>query len=512
MALRATGHRLGILRLVALSGQNESSTEMVIQLQNPNLFRTQAYVGGEWKSAATGGALKVVDPATGEEIGSVPMMSESEASQAVASAKSAFSTWSKTSAFERSELLMAWYERIIENSEDLARIMTLEQGKPLAEARGEVQGGAAYVKWFAEEAKRIDGEIISSPMSDRRFFVLREPVGVAALITPWNFPIGMVTRKVAPALGAGCTVVVKPAEQTPLTALALADLAHEAGIPAGVLNVVTGEPEVVGSVLSKDPRVSKISFTGSTEVGRLLMENAAPSVKKLSMELGGNAPVLVFDDADIELSVEQVLLSKFRNAGQTCVSANRVLVHAPIYADFVARLKDGMSKLVVGNGFANDTTVGPLIDKRATDKVKTLLADAVAKGAKLLVGGEQSKEGPNFFQPTLLSAVTAEMDVFQSEVFGPVLPIIKFDDEDEAIDLANQSDFGLAAYVYSTQSQRIWRVQGELQYGTVVVNTGAFGAPMAPFGGVKQSGFGREGSRYGLDEYMTLKWVCHAGL
>ncbi|THF67440.1 NAD-dependent succinate-semialdehyde dehydrogenase [Pseudothauera nasutitermitis] len=476
------------------------------------LFRQLAYVDGAWVEADDGRRLAVEDPATGQCIGSVPDMGAAETRRAVQAADAAWGAWRRRSARERGGLLRRWFELIVAQAAELARLMTAEQGKPLAEARGEVLYAASFVEWFAEEAKRAGGEVVPSPAADRRLLNVRQPVGVCAMITPWNFPAAMITRKVAPALAAGCTVVVKPAEQTPFTALALAVLAEQAGMPAGVLNVVTGDPVAIGGELTANPTVRKLSFTGSTEVGRLLMAQSAPTVKKLSLELGGNAPFIVFDDADLDAAVEGALACKYRNAGQTCVCANRLLVQAGIHDRFVERLSGALARFKVGRGSEEGVTIGPLIDAAAVAKVDALLADALAKGAKVVAGGGHHALGGNFYQPTVLTGAQAGMRVAREEIFGPVAPVFRFDSEEEAIRMANDTEFGLAAYFYTRDVGRVFRVAEELEYGMVGVNTGILSNEVSPFGGIKQSGLGREGSSHGIDEYLELKAIHLAGL
>ncbi|MDD3353346.1 NAD-dependent succinate-semialdehyde dehydrogenase [Zoogloea sp.] len=481
-------------------------------LKDPSLFRHQAYLAGQWCHADGGGQLDVINPATEERLGHVPLMGEAETERAVAAANSAWPAWRKLLARERSAILQRWFQLILAHADDLALMMTLEQGKPLAEAKGEVVYAASFVEWFAEEGKRLYGETVPSTSADRRLMVIRQPVGVCAAITPWNFPAAMITRKVAPALAAGCTVVIKPAEQTPFTALALAVLAERAGFPAGVFNVLTGDPLAIGRVLTGSPIVRKLSFTGSTEIGRLLMAQCAPTIKKLSLELGGNAPFIVFDDADLDAAVAGVLASKYRNAGQTCVCANRLLVQDTVYDAFAARLVDAVKSFRVGNGLEQDVTIGPLIDGEAVAKVDAHVADALAKGARLLVGGHWHGAGEHFYEPTVLVDVTPEMRVAREETFGPVAPLFRFSTEEEAIRMANDTEFGLGAYFYARDVGRVFRVGEALEYGIVGINTGIISNEVAPFGGVKQSGLGREGSRHGIEEYTELKYLCLGGV
>jgi succinate-semialdehyde dehydrogenase/glutarate-semialdehyde dehydrogenase len=481
-------------------------------LNESPLFRQQAYIDGAWVGADNGACLAVTNPATGETIGSVPNMGAAETARAIAGANAAFPAWRKRLAKERAALLRRWFDLIIASADELARMMTTEQGKPLAEALGEVHYAASFVEWFAEEARRTDGDVLPTTGQDRRLLVLREPVGVCAAITPWNFPAAMITRKVAPALAAGCTVVVKPAEQTPFTALALAALAEQAGFPKGVLNVVTGDPVAIGGELTGSAVVRKLSFTGSTEVGRLLMAQCAPTVKKLSLELGGNAPFIVFDDADVDAAVEGAMASKFRNAGQTCVCANRIYVQSGIYERFAAKLAEAVAALKVGRGIDPGVNIGPLIDGAAVAKVESHIGDALDKGARVLVGGKRHALGGLFFEPTVLADMTPAMRVAREETFGPVAPLFRFEADDEAVAMANDTEYGLAAYFYARDVGRIFRAAEALEYGMVGVNTGIMSNEVSPFGGVKQSGIGREGSRYGIDEYLEIKSVCLAGI
>ncbi|MBD8260890.1 NAD-dependent succinate-semialdehyde dehydrogenase [Pantoea agglomerans] len=480
-----------------------------LQLNDSDLLRQQALFNGRWQDAHQGATLPVTDPATGETLATIPALGRAETGQAIAYAETVRISWGKTTNASRAVLLEKWHQLIIEHADDLAIIMTAEQGKPLAEARGEVLYGASFVKWFAEEARRIYGDTIPAPSEDRRILVLKQPVGVAAAITPWNFPIAMITRKVAPALAAGCPIIVKPSELTPLSALALAVLAERAGFPSGVLQVLTGLPTEIGAALTESRTVRKISFTGSTRIGQLLMQQSADSIKRLSLELGGNAPLIVFDDADIEIAVAGVMLSKFRNAGQTCVCANRILVQRSIYPRFTARLLEAVATLKVGDGFAPDSTIGPLINSRAVEKVNGHIDDALSQGATLLTGGISQGNG-TFVQPTVLGEVTATMRIAHEETFGPVAPLFIFDDEEEAIAMANDTPYGLGAYFFTENIRRAWRVAEALEFGMVGFNTGAISLEVAPFGGVKLSGIGREGSRYGIDEYLEQK-TFHIG-
>ncbi len=479
-----------------------------MKLQSPELLVTRCLIGGAWIEADSGATLAVTNPATGEEIARVPACGATETGRAIAAAAAALPAWRERTAKARAQVLLQWLRLIQQHTEDLAALITAEGGKPLAEARGEVAYGASFVEWFAEEGKRAYGETVPSPAADKRLLVIKQPVGVCAAITPWNFPLAMITRKVAPALAAGCTVVVKPAGQTPLTALALARLAEAAGFPAGVFNLVTGDPAAIGGALTASPVVRKLSFTGSTEVGRLLMAQSAPTLKKLSLELGGNAPFIVFDDADLDQAVAGALAAKYRNSGQTCVCANRFLVQAGIHDAFAARLAEQVAALVVGDGSEPGTQQGPLIDANALAKVEAHVADALEKGARLLTGGHPHPRGGNFFEPTVLAGVTPAMRVAQEETFGPVAPLFRFETEAEAIQMANATEYGLAAYFYSRDVARCFRVGEALEYGMVGINTGLISNEVAPFGGIKQSGLGREGSRHGLDEYLELKYLC----
>jgi succinate-semialdehyde dehydrogenase/glutarate-semialdehyde dehydrogenase len=482
-----------------------------MQLRDPRLLRQAAYIAGEWVTGATD--FPVRNPATGETIARVPDLGAAETRRAIEAANAAWPAWRAKTAKERATVLRRWFELMLAHADDLAWLLTSEQGKPLAEASGEVLYGASFVEWFAEEGKRVYGDVIPAPTPDKRLLVLKQPVGVCAAITPWNFPAAMITRKVAPALAAGCPVVVKPAEQTPLTALALAELAERAGFPAGVLNVVTGSTEstpAIGGELTANPLVRKLSFTGSTEVGRLLMAQCAPTLKKLSLELGGNAPFIVFDDADLEAAIAGAMTSKYRNSGQTCVCANRLLVQEGIYEAFAQRLAEKVRELKVGSGTEEGVTQGPLIDMAALEKVEAHVADAVAKGARILTGGRRHARGGTFFEPTVLTDVTSDMLCAREETFGPVAPLFKFRTEAEAIELANATEYGLASYFYARNISRVWRVAEALEYGMVGVNTGLISVEVAPFGGVKQSGMGREGSKYGIEDYLEIKYLCLA--
>ncbi|WP_448207237.1 NAD-dependent succinate-semialdehyde dehydrogenase [Azospirillum sp. sgz302134] len=481
----------------------------MLSLNDKSLLQTQAYVNGAWRNAFSGKTFPVTNPATGEELARVADVGAEETRQAITAAADALPGWRAKTAKERAVILRRWYELIVAAQEDLAVLMTLEQGKPLAEARGEVIYGANFIEWFAEEGKRVYGDVIPTFASNKRIVVLKEPIGVVAAITPWNFPSAMITRKVAPALAAGCTVVVKPAEDTPLSALALAVLAERAGIPAGVFNIVTGsDPVAIGGELTANPLVRKLSFTGSTEVGKILMRQSADTVKKVSLELGGNAPFIVFDDADLDEAVKGALASKYRNSGQTCVCANRLLVQAGVYDAFAAKLAEAVKQIRVGNGMDFGVQQGPMINAQAIDKVEELMGDAVAKGATVALGGKRHELGGSFFEPTILTGVTTEMRVAREEIFGPVAPLFKFETEADAIRMANNTEFGLAAYFYSRDIARVWRVAEQLEYGMVAINEGILSTEVAPFGGIKQSGIGREGSKYGMDDFLEIKYLC----
>jgi succinate-semialdehyde dehydrogenase/glutarate-semialdehyde dehydrogenase len=485
----------------------------MLELADKSLLRDKAWIGGAWCSAADGSDIPVLNPATGNAIGHVPDMRAGDTRTAIEAAEEALPQWRGLTANARTAALRRWHGLIVDNAEDLARLMTAEQGKPLAEARGEIAYAASFVEWFAEEGKRIYGDLIPAPTADRRILTLKQPIGVVAAITPWNFPAAMITRKIAPALAAGCTAVVKPAEDTPLTALALAELAARAQIPGGVLNVVTtAEPADVGSELCTNPTVRKLSFTGSTAVGKLLMQQCAGTVKKVSLELGGNAPFIVFDDADIDAAVDGAIASKYRNAGQTCVCANRFLVHDTVFAEFSQRLAQRVGAMKIGRGDEDGVDIGPLINSAAADKVARLVDDAVAGGAKALTGGRRPDAGSNYYEPTVLTDVSANMAIAQEEIFGPVAPLYKFGDEADAIAFANDTPYGLAAYFYARDVGRIWRVAEALDYGIVGINEGIISTEVAPFGGMKESGIGREGSRYGIDEYVEIKYVCLGGI
>ena len=481
-------------------------------LQDQDLFRRQAYIGGRWCDADNGATLKVNNPATDEVLGTVPMMGTVETRRAIEAARNAFADWSRKPAKDRSILLRRWHDLMLANIDDLGKLMTAEQGKPLAEAKGEVAYAASFIEWFAEEAKRVYGDTIPSPRSERRLVVIKQPIGVCAAMTPWNFPAAMITRKAGPALASGCTMVAKPAGATPYSALALAALAERAGIPAGVFNVLTGSSKAIGGELTSNPDVRKVTFTGSTEVGRELMKQSADTIKKLSLELGGNAPFIVFDDADLDAAVEGAIISKYRNAGQTCVCANRLYVQSGVYDAFAEKLVAAVRKLKVGNGFEAGVVQGPLIDHAAVEKVEDHIQDAVSQGAQLLLGGKRHALGQTFFEPTVLANVTPKMKIAREETFGPVAPLFRFDTDEQAIQMANDTEFGLASYFYSRDIGRIWRAAEGLESGMVGINTGLISNEVAPFGGVKQSGLGREGSRYGIEEFVEIKYLCFGGL
>jgi succinate-semialdehyde dehydrogenase / glutarate-semialdehyde dehydrogenase len=485
---------------------------MTLALNNPDLFRTRCLVDAEWIDADSGATLEIRNPADGSRLGTVPKLGAAETRRAIEAAQAAWPGWRRQTAGARARILRRWFELIVANQEDLALLMTAEQGKPLAEARGEVLYAAAFVEWFAEEGKRIYGDTIPGHQPDKRIVVLKEPVGVCAAITPWNFPLAMITRKAGPALAAGCTMVLKPAGQTPYSALALAALALEAGVPPGVFNVVTGSAGEIGGELTSNPIVRKLSFTGSTEVGIKLAAQCAPTLKKLSLELGGNAPFIVFDDADLDAAVEGAIASKYRNTGQTCVCANRLLVQDSVYDAFAAKLAAAVAGLKVGNGREEGVTQGPLIDMKAVEKVEEHIADALAAGARLVLGGRRHALGGSFFEPTVLADVTPAMKIAREETFGPVAPLFRFGDEAEAIRMANDTEFGLAAYFYAGGMNRVWRVAEALEYGIVGINTGIISTEVAPFGGVKFSGQGREGSKYGIEDYLEIKYLCMGGV
>jgi succinate-semialdehyde dehydrogenase/glutarate-semialdehyde dehydrogenase len=483
-----------------------------MNLTRTSLFRQQCHIGGQWVDASDRETIAVVNPANNSVIGHVPRLTAQDVQSAIRAADQALPAWRETSAKDRSKLLRRWYELCMAHQEDLATILTSEQGKPLSEARGEIAYGSAFIEWFSEEAKRVYGDIIPAPTADRRIVVIKQPIGVVAAITPWNFPNAMITRKAGAALAAGCTIVVKPASATPFSALALAELAIEAGIPPGVFNVVTGAASVVGDVLTSSPVVRKLSFTGSTEVGKQLMAQCAATVKKVSMELGGNAPFIVFADADLNAAVAGVMASKFRNAGQTCVCANRIFVQDTIYDAFAAKLKVAVEAQVVGDGMQAGVNFGPLIDSAAVNKVKEHISDALALGAQVLTGGAPHKLGGHFFQPTILINVSRAAKLMNEETFGPVAPLIRFSTEEEVVAMANDTPFGLAAYFYTTDYERSWRVSEALECGIVGLNEGIISTELAPFGGIKESGVGREGSKYGIEDYVEIKYICAGGL
>ncbi|GAB2475780.1 NADP-dependent succinate-semialdehyde dehydrogenase [Comamonas humi] len=488
---------------------------MDMTLDDASLLRSQALIDGAWVGADDGASFAVTNPSTGARVASVPRMGPAETRRAIEAARVAQAAWRNVTARERSGVLRRWHGLMLAHAEDLARIMTAEQGKPLAEARGEVLYAASFLEWFAEEAKRVSGDVLTSTDNGKRMLVLKEPMGVCAAITPWNFPLAMITRKAAPALAAGCAMVLKPAEDTPLSALALAALAQQAGVPAGVFSVVTGDAASsieIGAELTASPVVRKLSFTGSTEVGRILMRQSAATVKKLSLELGGNAPFIVFDDADLDAAVEGAIASKYRNAGQTCVCANRLYVHERVYDDFAAKLVAAVQQLQVGDGMEPGVLQGPLISDAAVAKVQQHIADALAKGARVLTGGAPHALGGRFFQPTVLADATGDMLVAREETFGPLAPLFRFGSDEEVIRMANDTESGLASYFYSRDMGRIWRVAQALEYGMVGINTGLISNEVAPFGGIKQSGLGREGSSYGIDEYLEMKYLCMGGL
>lgn len=482
------------------------------QLKDGKLFRQQAYVDGKWIDADNGGTTEVTNPGTSDVLGTIPRMGADETRRAIEAANKAWPAWRAKTAKERAAILRRWYDLVMENQEDLALLMTLEQGKPLTEARGEIGYGASFIEWFSEEARRIYGDVIPAHQSDKRIMVIKQPIGVVAAITPWNFPNAMITRKAAPALAAGCPVVLKPAEQTPYSALALAELAERAGVPAGVFNVVTGKASDIGGEMTSNKTVRKLSFTGSTEVGKLLMRQSADSIKKLSLELGGNAPFIVFDDADLDAAVDGAMMSKFRNTGQTCVCANRIYVQDSVYDAFAAKFAEKIKSLKVGYGVEDGVSLGPLIDQPALEKVEEHVSDAVSKGAEVKVGGKRHELGGTYFEPTLMTGVTRQMKVAEEETFGPVAPLFRFKSEEEVIEQANDTPFGLASYFYARDVGRIWRVGEGLETGIVGINTGIISTEVAPFGGVKESGLGREGSKYGIEDFLEMKYLCVGGV
>jgi len=483
-----------------------------LALKDMRLFREACYIDGQWVQAAGGATVAVDNPATGEIIGRVPKLGGVETRHAIEAANHAFKSWSARTAKERAIILRKWFDLMMEHQEDLARLMTLEQGKPLTESRGEVAYAAAFLEWFGEEAKRVYGDTIPGHQADKRIVVLKQPIGVVACITPWNFPLAMITRKAGPALAAGCTVVIKPAAQTPFSALALAELAERAGVPQGVLNVITGSAKEIGAELTSNPIVRKLSFTGSTEIGKVLMAQCAGTIKKLSLELGGNAPFIVFDDADLDAAVDGAIASKYRNTGQTCVCTNRILVQDSVYDAFAEKLVTAVKQLKPAPGLEPGASQGPLIDNAAVEKVESHINDAIAKGAKIIAGGHRHSLGGRFFEPTILIDATTQMAVAREETFGPVAPLFRFKTEAEAIALSNDTEFGLSAYFYGRDLARVWRVAEALEYGIVGINTGIISTEVAPFGGVKESGLGREGSKYGIDEFLEIKYLCIGGI
>jgi succinate-semialdehyde dehydrogenase / glutarate-semialdehyde dehydrogenase len=483
-----------------------------MKLRDEKLFRQQCYIDGEWVGALNRGTIGVTNPATGETLGTVPRMGAEETRHAIAAADRALPGWRAKTAKERAQVLRRWYDLLMANQEDLATLMTAEQGKPMAESRGEIAYAAAFIEWFGEEGKRVYGDTIPAHAADKRIVVTKEPVGVCAAITPWNFPAAMITRKAGPALAAGCTMVLKPATATPYSALALCELAERAGVPKGVFSCVTGPAVEIGGELTSNPTVRKLTFTGSTEIGKVLMAQCARTVKKVSLELGGNAPFIVFDDADVEMAVKGAIASKYRNAGQTCVCANRVLVQDGIYDAFAERLAETVAAMKVADGFEPGAVIGPLIDMKAVEKVEAHIKDAVGKGAKIVTGGKRSPLGGSFFEPTVLADVTTDMIITREETFGPVAPLYRFQNEAEALRLANDTEFGLAAYFYSRDIGRIWRVAEGLEYGIVGINEGIISTEIAPFGGMKESGIGREGSKYGIEEFLEVKYLCLGGI
>ncbi len=484
----------------------------MLNLKDNNLFRQQCYINGSWQDADSGEVIDVTNPATGEKLGTVPKMGADETRRAIEAAETAFLSWRKTTAYEKSQVLRRWFELMMEHKEDLSIIMTAEQGKPINESRGEINYAASYIEWFAEEARRVYGDTVPAHSNDKRIILIKQPVGVTAAVTPWNFPAAMITRKAAPALAAGCTQVIKPATATPFSALALAELAERAGFPPGALSVVTGSARAIGGELTGNPIVRKLTFTGSTEIGKKLIEQCAGTVKKTSMELGGNAPFIVFDDADLDAAVQGAIESKFRNTGQTCVCTNRLLVQDGVYDAFAEKLVQAVAKMKVGNGMEEDTEQGPLVDVGAMETVEELVQDAKDKGGKVLLGGNRHELGGSFYEPTVMTDVTTEMRVAREETFGPFAPLFRFKTEKEAIRMANDTEFGLASYFYTRDVGRIFRVSEGLEYGIVGINAGLISTAVAPFGGVKESGFGREGSKYGMEDYMEIKYLCMGGI
>ncbi|MEW6340960.1 MAG: NAD-dependent succinate-semialdehyde dehydrogenase [Pseudomonadota bacterium] len=483
-----------------------------ITLKDPTLLRTESYIAGEWTESDDTTTLEVKNPATSELVGKIPRMGQAETRRAIEAANKAWPAWRNKTARQRSTILRTWHDLMLANADDLALILTTEQGKPLAEAKGEILYAASFLEWFAEEAKRVYGDTIPTPAADKRIVVTKEPIGVCAAITPWNFPAAMITRKVGPALAAGCPIIVKPAEATPFSALALAVLAERAGVPPGIFSVVTGDPKAIGAEMTGNPIVRKLSFTGSTAIGRLLMAQCAPTVKKVSLELGGNAPFIVFEDADLDAAVAGAIASKYRNSGQTCVCTNRFYVHDKVYDAFAAKLREAVEQLKIGRGTDDGVTQGPLINEAAVLKVESHIEDALAKGARIVTGGKRHALGHGFFEPTVLADVTPAMKVARDETFGPLAPLFRFSSDEEVVSLANDTEFGLASYFYSRDISRVWRVAEALEYGMVGINTGLISNEVAPFGGVKQSGLGREGSHYGIDDYVVIKYLCIGGV
>ncbi len=483
-----------------------------MKLSDPKLFRQQCYINGQWRDANSGETIHVTNPADSSVIAAVPRMGAGETREAIEYAQAAQVKWRRTLARDRSVILRRWFELMIENQEDLAMLMTLEQGKPLAEARAEIGYSASFIDWFAQEGRRVSGETIPQHQADKRLVVIKQPVGVCVAITPWNFPSAMITRKVGPALAAGCAVVAKPASQTPLSAFALCELADRAGLPAGLLSIITGSAGVIGAEMTSNPIVRHLSFTGSTEIGKLLMRQCSDSVIKIALELGGNAPFIVFEDADLDAAVEGAVISKYRNSGQTCVCSNRIYVQDGVYDEFARKLANKVAKMIVGCGVDDGVVQGPLIDMNAVEKVEEHIADAVNLGAEIIVGGKRHALGGTFFQPTLLTNVTSDMKVAREETFGPLAPLFRFKQEEEVIAMANHTEFGLASYFYSNDLARVWRVSEELEYGMVGINTGLISTEVAPFGGIKQSGLGREGSSHGIEEYLEMKYLCMGGI
>jgi len=483
-----------------------------ITLKDPTLLRTESYIAGEWTESDDTTTLEVKNPATSELVGKIPRMGQAETRRAIEAANKAWPAWRNKTAKQRSTILRTWHDLMLANADDLALILTTEQGKPLAEAKGEILYAASFLEWFAEEAKRVYGDTIPTPAADKRILVTKEPIGVCAAITPWNFPAAMITRKVGPALAAGCPIIVKPAEATPFSALALAVLAERAGVPPGIFSVVTGDPKAIGAEMTGNPIVRKLSFTGSTAIGRLLMAQCAPTVKKVSLELGGNAPFIVFEDADLDAAVAGAIASKYRNSGQTCVCTNRFYVHDKVYDAFAAKLREAVEQLKIGRGTDDGVTQGPLINEAAVLKVESHIEDALAKGARIVTGGKRHALGHGFFEPTVLADVTPAMKVARDETFGPLAPLFRFSSDEEVVSLANDTEFGLASYFYSRDISRVWRVAEALEYGMVGINTGLISNEVAPFGGVKQSGLGREGSHYGIDDYVVIKYLCIGGV